>query len=76
VLIRSAGVGGAGPQHDAQGFPARPGPHGQQHGAGGWNPNAQNIAKVAAAHQLLTWVFYAMRDGRVRTLATAPPKVA
>ncbi len=32
---------------------------------------ARNIAKVAAARQLLTWVFYAMRDGQVRSLATA-----
>jgi hypothetical protein len=32
---------------------------------------AKNIAKVAAARQLLTWVFYAMRDGQVRTLAAA-----
>jgi transposase len=32
---------------------------------------AKNIAKVATARQLLTWVFYAMRDGQVRALA--PP---
>ena len=32
---------------------------------------AKNIAKVAAARQLLTWTFYAMRDGRVRCLAAA-----
>ena len=32
---------------------------------------AKNIAKVAAARQLLTWVFYAMRDGQVRCLAAA-----
>jgi transposase len=32
---------------------------------------ARNIAKVAMARQLLTWVFYAMRDGQVRSLATA-----
>src|SRR6266852_5097176 len=32
---------------------------------------AKNIAKVAAARQLLTWVFYAMRDGQVRSLAAA-----
>src|SRR6266567_3308702 len=32
---------------------------------------ARNIAKVAAARQLLTWVFYAMRDGQVRSLAAA-----
>jgi transposase len=37
---------------------------------------AKNIAKVAAARQLLTWVFYAMRDGQVRALATSPPKAA
>jgi transposase len=30
---------------------------------------AKNIAKVAAARELLTLVFYAMRDGRVRRLA-------
>ena len=30
---------------------------------------AKNIAKVAVARQLLTWVFYAMRDGQVRALA-------
>ena len=30
---------------------------------------ARNIAKVAAARQLLTCVFYAMRDGEVRSLA-------
>jgi transposase len=29
---------------------------------------ARNIAKVAAARQLLTCVFYAMRDGQVRSL--------
>ena len=32
---------------------------------------AKNIAKVAAARQLLTWVFYAMRDGQVRALAAS-----
>jgi transposase len=32
---------------------------------------AKNIAKVAAARQLLTWIFYAMRDGQVRSLAAA-----
>ena len=32
---------------------------------------AKNIAKTAAARQLLTWVFYAMRDGQVRALAPA-----
>ena len=37
---------------------------------------AKNIAKVAAARQLLTWVFYAMRDGQVRALATATGKAA
>ncbi len=30
---------------------------------------ARNIAKVAAARKLLTCVFYAMRDGQVRSLA-------
>ena len=29
---------------------------------------ARNIAKVAAARKLLTYVFYAMRDGHVRSL--------
>jgi transposase len=37
---------------------------------------AKNIAKVAAARQLLTWVFYAMRDGQVRALAVSSPKAA
>jgi transposase len=32
---------------------------------------AKNIAKVAMARQLLTWVYYAMRDGQVRDLASA-----
>ena len=31
-------------------------------------PQARNIAKVAAACKLLTFVFYAMRDGHVRSL--------
>jgi transposase len=30
---------------------------------------AKHIAKIAVARQLLTWVFYAMRDGQVRDLA-------
>ena len=29
-------------------------------------PRRANIAKVAAARKLLTYVFYAMRDGHVR----------
>ena len=33
-------------------------------------PQARNIAKVAAARKLLTYVFYAMRDGKVRALDT------
>jgi hypothetical protein len=33
-------------------------------------PQARNIAKVAAARKLLTYVFYAMRDGHVRSLDT------
>jgi transposase len=37
---------------------------------------AKNIAKVAAARQLLTWVFYAMRDGQVRALGATSPKAA
>jgi transposase len=35
-------------------------------------PQARNIAKVAAARKLLTYVFYAMRDGHVRALADIP----
>ena len=35
---------------------------------------ARNIAKVAAARQLLTCVFYTMRDGQARSPA-APPGV-
>ena len=41
---------------------------------------AKNIAKVAAARKLLTLVFYGMRDGQIRCLATpsgsppAPPR--
>ena len=30
---------------------------------------AKNIAKVAAARQLLTLVFFGMRDGQIRCLA-------
>jgi len=37
---------------------------------------AKNIAKVAAARQLLTWVFYAMRDGQVRALAASSQQAA
>jgi transposase len=37
---------------------------------------AKNIAKIATARQLLTWVFYAMRDGQVRALAPATGKAA
>jgi transposase len=37
----------------------------------GRGAQARNIAKVAMARQLLTWIFYAMRDGQVRSLATA-----
>ena len=37
---------------------------------------AKNIAKIAMARQLLTWVFYAMRDGQVRALATATGRKA
>jgi transposase len=33
-------------------------------------PRARNIAEVAAARKLLTYVLYAMRDGQVRALAT------
>jgi transposase len=37
---------------------------------------ARNIAKVAMARQLLTWIFYAMRDGQVRSLAAAARQAA
>jgi transposase len=37
---------------------------------------AKHIAKIAVARQLLTWVFYAMRDGQVRALATSPRQAA
>jgi transposase len=37
---------------------------------------ARNIAKVAMARQLLTWVCCAMRDGQVRSLATAARQAA
>ena len=37
---------------------------------------AKHIAKIAVARQLLTWVFYAMRDGQVRALAPPTPKAA
>src|SRR5215469_1003538 len=40
---------------------------------------AKNIAKVAAARRLLTLVYYGMRDGQIRCLATpggAPPAQA
>jgi len=33
---------------------------------------ARNIAKVAAARQLLTLVFYGLRDGQIRALAKPP----
>jgi hypothetical protein len=41
-----------------------------------WRPQARNIAKVAMARQLLTCVFYAMRDGQVRSLAAAAARQA
>jgi transposase len=37
---------------------------------------AMHIAKIAVARQLLTWVFYAMRDGQVRDLATSSRQAA
>jgi transposase len=37
---------------------------------------AKNIAKIAMARQLLTWVYYAMRDGHVRDLAHTAPQAA
>jgi hypothetical protein len=36
----------------------------------------QEHPKVATARQLLTWVYYAMRDGQVRALATATREAA
>ena len=39
-------------------------------------PQAKNIAKVAAARKLLTYVFYAMRDGRIRRPARQQPPSA
>ena len=33
---------------------------------------ARNIAKVAASRRLLTLVYYGMRDGHIRCLATTP----
>jgi transposase len=38
--------------------------------------SAKNIAKVAMARQLLTWVYYAMRDGQVRHLAMTAARQA
>jgi transposase len=37
---------------------------------------AKNIAKIAAARELLTLVFYGMRDGRIRRLARQQPQPA
>ena len=37
---------------------------------------AKHIAKIAVARQLLTWVFYAMRDGQVRDLTPAAGRQA
>lgn len=37
---------------------------------------AKHIAKIAVARQLLTWVFYAMRDGQVRDLAANSQQAA
>ena len=37
---------------------------------------AKNIAKTAAARYLLTGVFYAMRDGHVRSLAARTTQAA
>jgi transposase len=37
---------------------------------------AKNIAKIAAARELLTLVFYGMRDGRIRRLAGQQPPPA
>ena len=34
---------------------------------------AKNIAKVAAARELLTLVFYGLRDGQIRCLSDHPP---
>jgi hypothetical protein len=37
-------------------------------------PRLRRSPRSPPAHQLLTWVFYAMRDGRVRALASSSPK--
>ena len=37
---------------------------------------AKNIAKIAAARELLTLVYYGMRDGRIRRLARQQPQPA
>jgi hypothetical protein len=37
---------------------------------------AKNIAKVAVARQLLTWIYYAIRGGQVRGLAAGSRKAA
>ena len=37
---------------------------------------AKHIAKIAVARQLLTWVYYAMRDGQVRDLAASSRQAA
>ena len=42
-----------------------PDPHQEIHGT---RPSAKQVAKVAAARELLDCVFYALRDGRVRRL--------
>jgi transposase len=39
-------------------------------------PQARNIAKVAAARKLLTCVFYALRDGHVRSLTARAQQAA
>lgn len=37
---------------------------------------AKNIAKVAAARELLTLVYYGLRDGRIRCLSLPAPAPA
>jgi hypothetical protein len=32
---------------------------------------SRNIATIATARELLTWVYYGLRDGRIRALAPA-----
>jgi transposase len=60
-------------QHVPAGHPLR---QGRDHIIARRGKEAKNIAKVAMARQLLTWVFYAMRDGQVHALAAASRQAA